>query len=71
MFHPLVWACDRTPPSRAYVPPGAAALLQLAPRCCHWPIGDVDREDFRFCLAPSGQWTYCPQHRALALRGRR
>ena len=55
----------------AYTPPGAAALRDLAPRSCHWPLGEVEQECFAFCAAPSGHHTYCPAHRRLALRRRR
>lgn len=63
--------CLRVPAFLAYTPPGATAVRDLAPRCCHWPIGEVEEDGFAFCGAPSGHRSYCPAHRRLALRGRR
>lgn len=42
----------------------AAAVLALNSKTCRWPIGDVQSPDFRFCLAPTHEHRYCPQHRA-------
>ena len=51
------------------------AVLMLAPRLganvagdCHWPIGDPESDDFRFCYAPVVVGSYCPYHSALGTR---
>lgn len=53
-----------------YVPPAAAALLRVEAGTCHWPLGDLDSEAFRFCDAPRERGCYCVEHRRLALRRR-
>lgn len=55
---------------RVYVPPAALALLTLEADVCHWPLGDVEGEDFRFCLAAQSKGPYCAVHAQLARRGR-
>ncbi|MDX7952793.1 GcrA family cell cycle regulator [Lichenihabitans sp. Uapishka_5] len=60
------------PAFQPYLPPGAAALRDLPPRGCHWPIGDVEQDGFRFCGAPNRLGRpYCAAHGQLALRRRR
>lgn len=36
---------------------------------CRWPVGNIEDKDLVFCAAPTEDGlTYCPQHRAVALR---
>lgn len=50
------------------VPTGAEAVMGVSSRACHWPVGDPQSDDFRFCCAPMeiGQ-SYCPYHKALSV----
>lgn len=71
MLQPLSRDRVRMPAFQAYLPPGAAATQALKRGCCRWPLGDVEADAFRFCLAPTQRGAYCPAHYGLALRGRR
>lgn len=68
----IVSTRDREPMRafRAYVPPAALAVLRLDAKACHWPLGDVEGDDFRFCLAERSEGSYCAAHARLARRGR-
>jgi GcrA cell cycle regulator len=48
-------------------------LLELGPRTCRWPIGDVGEPGFFFCGNPTDpERVYCPVHHAVAhYRGNR
>lgn len=70
MILPPFRECEPMSPTRAYVPPGAAAVLTLHPSLCRWPLGDVADESFRFCLAPREGKAYCAPHAKLARRSR-
>jgi GcrA cell cycle regulator len=47
---------------------GAAALVALPDRACHWPLGDPAEPGFQFCGTPraSLMTSYCPNHEAQA-----
>ena len=49
------------------IPPGAcASVLKLTAFSCHWPIGEVMSDDFRFCAEPiEAGATYCDHHRKI------
>lgn len=54
------------PPERPAHP-----ILELRVGVCRWPLGDPRTSGFRFCLDPTeGCTTYCPDHRAMAVRSR-
>jgi GcrA cell cycle regulator len=44
----------------------AEKLVALAPRSCHWPIGDPQHSDFHFCGEATAIPPYCAAHRAEA-----
>lgn len=47
--------------------PAIAAVLQLKPQSCRWPIGHPKDSDFRFCGALRlPQRSYCAEHDSLA-----
>ena len=68
----IVSTRDREPVRvfRAYVPPAALALLTLDAQACHWPLGDIEADGFRFCPARRSTGSYCTAHARLARRGR-
>lgn len=42
------------------------ALMALKDGLCHYPIGHVDKPEFRFCLAPAlAHKPYCSEHYGL------
>jgi hypothetical protein len=41
-------------------------VAALTSRSCHWPIGDPQHSDFRFCGEATKIPPYCAEHRALA-----
>jgi GcrA cell cycle regulator len=43
------------------------SLLQLGPRTCRWPIGDVGAPEFCFCGNKTDpDRVYCPVHHVVA-----
>jgi GcrA cell cycle regulator len=41
-------------------------VAALTAQVCHWPCGDPQHSDFRFCGSPVVAPPYCDEHRALA-----
>ena len=44
----------------------ALAICALTPEICHWPVGDPQCSDFRFCSRPAAAPPYCNEHRIAA-----
>lgn len=62
-------ARPRRPDSVSLWPPGARAILDLSPRGCRWPLGEVHEETFGFCNAPQARGSYCERHGRAARTG--
>lgn len=42
------------------------AVMNLRENLCHYPIGHVDKPDFKFCLEPVvNRGRYCAEHKKL------
>lgn len=60
----------RTAPRRAFIAPSenperafhAMAAFENDPGGCRYPIGDLDKGNFRFCGREANNKTYCPSH---------
>lgn len=47
---------------------GTATVLELASHMCKWPIGDPQRESFRYCGRARGEGPYCAHHARVAFK---
>jgi GcrA cell cycle regulator len=64
---PLPLEAEPTIPLADPVPTSTAEkVAELTSRICHWPIGDPQHSDFRFCGEATTIPPYCEEHRAVA-----